>query len=101
MRALAWSPDGTRLAGGGGDGLVRLWDAADPDVALHLTIHHFEGGSWCTIDAGGNLRACAGEVWRWLRWRHRDPVSGKSALLPAEYFGALPYVGSTTSTPSR
>ncbi|MDQ6798556.1 MAG: WD40 domain-containing protein [Actinomycetota bacterium] len=36
---MAWSPDGTRLAAGGVDGAVRLWDVS-PEPRVSLTIHH-------------------------------------------------------------
>ena len=81
-----------RLATTSTAGVVRLWAiSADPQV--QLAIHHFRGGAWCVIDADGRPRRCGGEVWRWLRWRCRDPVSGTSALLAAEHFGPLPGIG--------
>lgn len=89
VRALAWSPDGSRLASAGDDGVVWLWEIGDK-VRPGPTIHQFLGGGWCTLGPDGRPLGCAGEVWRWLRWRDRDPVTGASILLPAEYFGALP-----------
>lgn len=35
------------------------------------------------VGPDGQLIQCNGENWRWLRRRHRDPLSGKSVLLPA------------------
>jgi len=29
VKALAWSPDGKRIASGGNDNTVQVWDAAD------------------------------------------------------------------------
>src|SRR5258706_8452367 len=40
IRRVAWSPDGTRLVGGGDDGHVYLWDAADGTLLLRLAEHH-------------------------------------------------------------
>ena len=102
VEALAWSPDGTRLAGGGLGGVMQLWEIGD-DARRLLTVHLFRNAEWCVLGADGRPRSCSGEVWRWLRWRYRDPVSGRSTLLAAEHFGPLPVyaVGSATSTPSR
>src|SRR5256885_143579 len=38
IRRMAWSPDGTRLAGGGDDGSACLWQASDGTL-----LHQFEG----------------------------------------------------------
>ena len=34
--AIAWSPDGTRIASGGADGVVRIWDARSGAILLEL-----------------------------------------------------------------
>ena len=39
IRRVAWSPDGTRLVGGGDDGYVYLWDAADGTQQQRLVGH--------------------------------------------------------------
>ncbi len=40
IRRVAWSPNGTRVVGGGDDGHVYLWDASDGTQLLWLVGHH-------------------------------------------------------------
>ena len=42
IQAIAWSPDGTRLANGGHDQMVRVWDLVNGSELLTLKGH---GGS--------------------------------------------------------
>jgi hypothetical protein len=42
VRAVAFSPDGSRIATSGTDGTVRLWDPARPEAALHV-LGRYEG----------------------------------------------------------
>jgi WD40 repeat protein len=39
LSAVAWSPDGTKLASGSADGEVRIWDAATGDLRWRLPGH--------------------------------------------------------------
>jgi WD40 repeat protein len=89
--ALAWSPDGARLASVGDGGALWLHDPQARSILL--TIQHFRAGAWCVLGPNNRPFHCEGEVWRWLRWRHHDPLTGGSTLLPAEYFGPLPGIG--------
>jgi WD40 repeat protein len=40
IRCVAWSPDGTRLVGGGDDGSLYLWDASDGTLLARLAGQH-------------------------------------------------------------
>ncbi|MGH2731918.1 MAG: WD40 repeat domain-containing protein, partial [Actinomycetota bacterium] len=88
VRAVAWSPDGGRLASGGWGGEVRIWDLQIRKSAL--TFQHFTGGAWCIFTEDGAPALCHRDTWRWLRWFAPDPVTGVRTRYPAEYFGPLP-----------
>jgi WD40 repeat protein len=83
IRCVAWSPDGTRLAGGGGvDGQVYLWNASDGSLLDRLAGHH--GGvtsvAWSpdgTLLASGGGSSDSGELFVWEAQRgERHPTWG-------------------------
>ncbi len=41
VHALAWSPDGTRIASGGSDGTIHIWDARTGQHIFSYTEHEF------------------------------------------------------------
>ncbi len=84
--AVAYAPDGTRLASGS-DGEVRIWDAAtgEPDG---IRLHYLGDGETAVFDADGTLIGASEESWQWLGWN--AIVDGQITRLPAETYGPLP-----------
>jgi hypothetical protein len=71
--ALAWSSDGSRLASGGADGEVRVWDPASGQQHSALTGHPSWGRVLAWSSDGSRLASAGadGEVGVW------DPASGQ------------------------
>jgi WD40 repeat protein len=61
VNCIAYSPDGLRIATGGDDGIVRLWDPASGRMIFELP-----NGGWvwqCSFSAGGEFLATAACKW--------------------------------------
>ena len=81
---VAWSPDGSQLAGGSEDGIVYLWDAVDGTLLQQLTGHH--GKIMCVAWSpdGSHLASCGvsdsgGELFVW------DPRAWRVCSMIAEH----------------
>jgi len=68
---------------------MRIWDF-ETGVCLAVCYHMSERQS-ATLDLANNrILSASPEAWRWLGWRWKDPETGRTRILPAEYFGPLP-----------
>ncbi|MFG6194348.1 NACHT and WD repeat domain-containing protein [Nonomuraea sp. JJY05] len=82
--AVAFSPDGTRLATGGRDGYTRLWDTASRrQVGDPLTNRRFRNEKLAFSPDGRTLAAADadGQVWLWDPTAHRQ----LGAAMPGTY----------------
>jgi WD40 repeat protein len=73
---MAWSPDGSRIAVGCGDGLVRIWDAAPPGNLMSTLKGHtawVRGVSWNPAGTRVTSTAADGTVKIWDTAQKDEP----------------------------
>ena len=97
LRSVIFSPDGSRILTSDGDGLVRVWDAAD-GTALGFDFLSLPDGEAAVFAAKSRELVGASEgAWRWLGWN--VVLDGRMTRLPAETFGQLPPLRRRTPRP--
>jgi len=85
IRTLAFSPDGTRLATGGYDAKVRVWDVASGDL-LHTLDRHTEYVHRVAFSPDGSWLASAGDDRTVRVW---DAKTGREVRAFAEHPNAV------------
>src|SRR5258706_629035 len=84
LRHVAWSPDGAQLAGGGDDGALYVWDAANGRLLQRMAGHHsmIAQIAWSpdgTRLASGSGGSAGGELFVW------DSQTGRHLHTVAEH----------------
>lgn len=95
--AVAWEPDGTRIASAGGDGTVRIWESETGEALLTYRGHtrllnaiNFQSTIYTVAWACDGLRiASAGDGTTIRVW---NPTSGQTFALYQAHSGSLPKV---------
>jgi WD40 repeat protein/serine/threonine protein kinase len=72
ITALAWSPDGARLATTSSDGTLRVWNGATGALALEIHAHEGDALAVAFAPDGGDRIATGGEDGRVRLWRASD-----------------------------
>lgn len=102
--AVAWEPDGTRIASTGGDGTVRIWEAETGEALLTYRGHtrllnaiNFQATTYTVAWACDGLRvASAGDGTTVRVW---NPASGQTFALYQAHSGLLPNVFAVAWSP--
>ncbi|MEU8310124.1 protein kinase [Actinomadura sp. NPDC048955] len=92
LGAMAFSPDGSRLLTGAGDGKVRVWDVASGACVHVFGGHRAEVGA-LAVSQDGRLAASGDEhgvvrVWDLARGRRRNVLKGHGGIVFTVAFGS-------------